>query len=206
VSGRVLDRLLTVAFAIVMAGQVALLVLAGVMVATLPVYLWQSSPWRAVLFTGGFLAALALLWLTHRRVSPTTAEETSRRPEINASRIPMSGSAGAVYMLQFLVWAVLSPAIGLFFAVLVGGAVLLLPLVFHLNRPGGGGVVGTLAGGAIGALCGLAALRGMALTSAPLTQVVIVSLCLGGLAGPLLVWHRSRREAPPSIKPYARHG
>ena len=50
------------------------------------------------------------------------------------SRIPITGSIGAVYTLQFVIWALVTPQIGLFYAILSGGGLLLLPVAFYVNR------------------------------------------------------------------------
>ncbi len=187
--------------ALLLALEVAVLVLVGGTALMFPYVLWQTSPFRAVLAVLGFAAVAAALWRSHRRESGVQPEHLPVNPQISLSRIPMSGAAGAIYMLQFVVWALCAPAVGLFYAALIAGALLLLPLVFYLNRPGRRPWAAGMAS-VLGMLCGLWVASVASAREFPRARLLEVAVAGGVLAAPALVWLRSRRRHV-SIAPYA---
>jgi hypothetical protein len=118
------------------------------------------------------------------------------------SRIPITGLPGALYLGQFLIWALATPAVGVLYVALLAGALLLLPLVFYLNRPGRGSASAVSAAGVLGAVSGLAVVTLVSVREFPFAGLFGVALIAGVLGAPILVWLRSRRQRV-SIAPYS---
>jgi hypothetical protein len=194
-----------VAFGLIMIGELFLLIVVGELLALVPYLLWQRSPFFAALVVLAFLSALSVLWRLHLTDRPAP-EPPSSGPQITMSRIPISGTAGTVYMTQFVVWALLSPAVGLFYAVLVSAAVLALPLIRYLHRPGHTGALAAAGAAVLGAACGALAVAGVTIEQAPLARILLVGVVGGVVAGPILLWLRSRPDREVSIAPYAHGG
>jgi hypothetical protein len=164
--------------------------------------MWQRSPLQgvlALLLFGAVGVGLVSSW--RREARP--ADHGDVHPGPSLSRIPITGSLGAVYMVQFVVWVLVAPQVGVFYAVLIGGGLLLLPVAYYMNRAPRHRTAGVALGGIAGVLCGLL------LTSAALSRVVPLAgifgvAVLAGVvgAGLLIVWRR--REAHPSIAPYSK--
>jgi hypothetical protein len=104
-------------------------------------------------------------------------------------------------MLQFLVWFLVTPEVGLFYAALLAGGLLLLPLIFYLNRPGRGSATAVSIGSILGMVCGLAVVALASSREFPLARLFALSLAAGLLAAPVLIWRRSR-QTHVSIAPY----
>jgi hypothetical protein len=198
----VVERILGVAFAILLALELAVLVIVGALVAWLPYFLWQRSPWRAMVAVLGLGAVGVALWKSHRRSAAAWSQLLpASGPEISVSHIPITGPVGALYMLQFLVWVLLVPAVGLVYAALVAGALLLLPLIHYMNRPGRSpSAVGL--GGLLGTLCGLAVATLVSMREFPLAGMFGIALVAGVVGAPVLIWLRSRQKHV-SIAPYS---
>ncbi len=196
-----MGRLLGVAFAILLVAEVGLLAVGLAGVAVFPYLLWQRSPIRAVIAAAVIIGAAVVVWRVHRRQGGDS-RDARLSPEISISRIPISGLPGAIYMLQFLVWALVTPAVGLFYAALIAGALLLLPIIFHLNRPGRGGASAVGAGALLGGLSGLAVVALVSFHEVPLAAVFMIALGAGILGAPILIWMRGRR-GHVSIAPYS---
>lgn len=194
--------LLLAAFALIMAGEIALLIVVGSLLALVPCLLWERSPLRAGFFVGVFVAALVLLWRLHR-AERLPAELPAGGPQITMSRIPISGTAGTVYMTQFLVWALLSPAVGLFYAFLLSGALLALPVIRYVHRPGRTGALPAVGAALLGGACGAAVVAGVSLEQAPLGRILLAGVLGGAVAGPVLLWIRTRARPQVTIAPYA---
>ena len=197
-----MQRLLGLAFAILLALELALLVVVVGVLALFPYLLWQRSPLRAVLAVPGLAVVAVALWRAHRADAAVSSQALPAHPGISISHIPISGVPGAIYMLQFLVWALVTPAVGLFYAALIAGALFLLPLIFYLNRPGRGSASAVGTGAVLGALCGLAVVAFVSFREVPLTGVFAAALAAGVLGAPILIWVRSRRDHV-SIAPYS---
>ena len=196
----VMEKLLGVAFAILLALELTLLVMAASLVVMLPYLLWQRSPWRAVLAVLGLAGVGIALWRSHRRVTVSPPFPASG-PEISISRIPITGAVGAIYMVQFLVWVLVEPAVGLVYAALIAGGLLLLPLILYVNRPGRSASAVSI-GALLGALCGMALVSFVSLRELPIAGIFGVAVVAGVLAAPVLIWHRSQQKHV-SIAPYS---
>jgi hypothetical protein len=194
-----------VAFGLIMIGELFLLIIVGQLLALVPYLLWERSPLLAALLVLAFVGALAVLWRLHR-ANRSATEPPSSGPQITMSRIHIGGTAGTVYMIQFVVWALLSPAVGLFYAVLVSAAVLALPLISYIHRPGRTGVLAAAGAAVLGAACGALAVAVVTIEQAPLARILSVGLVGGVIAGPILLWLRSRADRELSIAPYAGNG
>ena len=197
-----MQRLLGVAFAILLAAELSLLVVVLGLLAVFPYLLWQRSPLRATLAVLGLAIVGVALWRAHHADTAASSQELPGHPEISISHISISGAPGAIYMLQFLVWALVTPAVGFFDAALIAGALLLLPLIFYLNQPGRGSASAVGVGGVLGALCGLAVVAFVSFRELPLAGVFLIALAAGILGAPMLIWLRSRRRHV-SIAPYS---
>jgi len=196
--------LLLAAFALIMAGEIALLIVVGSLLALVPYLLWERSPLWAILVVAVFVATLLVLWLLHRAESPTV-ERVSGGPQITLSRIPVSGTAGLVYMTQFLVWALLSPAVGVLYALLLSGALLARRVVRYMHRPGRPGYRAAAGAALLGGFCGVA-VAGASIEQAPLGRILLAGVLGGAVAAPILLWIRSRARPGVTIAPYANNG
>ena len=194
-----MGRLLGVAFAILIAVEIALLVIVTGLMAMLVELLWNRSPFMACTLVLILILAAVAFWRSRRNEAASAAGVHSG---ISVSRIPITGAAGAIYMLQFLVWAVLEPAVGLFYAALIAGAVLLLPVAFYVNRRRVGGAGSAGAGGLLGLLCGLAFFGLASSREIPLAKLFPIALAAGVVGAGVLVWSRSKGKHTPSIAPY----
>jgi hypothetical protein len=191
-------RLLGLAFAALLVGELTLLAVVVGLLAYLPYLLWQSSPVRAVLALLGLACVIGALWRAHQAQARAASQRLPGPPEISISRIPITGAPGALYMLQFLVWALVTPSVGFLYAALLAGALLVFPVVVFVNRPGRRRSVG---GALLGALTGLAVVSFVSFREVPIMGVFGVALGTGLVAGPCLIWMRSRRSQV-SIAPY----
>ena len=197
-----MHRLLGVAFAILLALELAVLTTAvWLLLHSFPL-LWASSPWRAVVAVLGLFVIGAVIWKTHR-AGAVSVEVPASGPQITFSRIPVTGVPGALFMLQFLVWALLIPAVGLFYTALLAGAFLLLPVIFFVNRPGQGGASAVGLGGLVGALAGIGAAAVIAFRQVPLAGLFLLAFIAGLAGAPVLIWLRSPPRHP-SIAVYNR--
>jgi len=194
-----MGRLLGLVFAVLLACEVALGVVVLALMTTVIGALWDRNPWFCGLVVGVIVLSTVAFWRS--RGARPNSELGSPHPGISISRIPITGGAGAVYMLQFVVWALFAPAVGLLYAALVAGGILLLPVVFYLNRRQVGGAVNVSAGAMLGLLCGLA-FMGLALSRRfPFASFFSISVVAGVVAAGALIWHR-RRSTHVSIAPF----
>ena len=192
-------RLLGLAFAVLVVGELTLLAVVVSLLAYLPYLLWRDSPLRAVFALLGLACVIGALWRAHRAQVQAAPQRLPGPPEISISHIPITGAPGALYMLQFLVWALVTPSVGFLYAALLAGALLVLPVVVFANRPGRRRSVG---GALLGALTGLAVVSFVSFREVPIMGIFGVALATGLVAGPCLIWVRSRR-GQVSIAPYA---
>jgi hypothetical protein len=160
--------------------------------------MWLRSPLQgilAVLLFAVVAAGLVRAWRRER----SSAATTEVHPGPSVSRIPITGSMGAVYMLQFVIWALVIPQVTLLYAVLLGGGVLLVPVAFYFNRPHGAapGRVGVVAG--MGAMCGLLVVSAVTAREVP-SAALFGAAVLSGVAGAVLLIVRRRHEGHPSIR------
>ena len=195
-----MQKLLAIVFAVLLAMELALLVVVAGVVATFPVLMWERNPLSAILAVAGLVVVAVGLWRAHRTDTAVTVPRV--HPGISFSRIPISGVPGALFMLQFLVWVLVTPAVGLFYAALIGGGLLLVPLIAYANRPGRGSVPAASTGAVLGALCGLALVAYVSLREFPLAALFAVALAAGVLGAPILIWLRGRARRD-SIAPYS---
>ena len=193
--------LMAVAFAILLCFELALLVVALSLTLLFPYVLWQRSPLEGGIAAVGLVAVAVALWRSHR---VARGEALQVNPQISISHIPISGPVGAIYMLQFLVWVLVAPEIGLLYAALIGAAILLLPVVFYINKPGREPWA-TGVGGLLGMLCGLVVFTLVSVRQLPLARLFLVAIAAGVIAAPLLIWLRSR-QGHVSIAPYSESG
>ena len=197
-----MEKLLAIAFAIILAGELALLGVGLVSLVAFACLLWSRSPWMAALAVLVGVAVAVWLWRSHRAPAPAPVQPSQVHPGISISTIPITGAPGALYMLQFLVWLLVTPAVGILYAVLLGGALLVLPLVFFVNRPGRHGLSTVAVWGVVGMLCGLALVAVGSVREFPLAWVFGFGLCAGVIGAPILIWWRGRTRTP-SIAPYS---
>jgi len=186
-----MNGLLAVAFAILIAIE---LIVVGVVVALVGMFvvaLWGRAPWAAILLASSLLGLLVWFWRAGRRDTPVSTGQV--HPSILMQRIPMSGAAGSMYMLQFLVWALVIPKVGLFYAVLIGGGLLLVPVAYYFNRPGRGGLAGVGGGALLGLLLGLAFFSVVSARQVPIMAIFGCAAVAGVLGAVLLIWRRSAK-------------
>ena len=119
---------------------------------------------------------------------------------INASKISISGVGGAIYMVQFLVWAFASPAVGIFYTALIGAGLLCAPVIYYLNRSEQRSIT-SLRGGVLGFLSGVAFLAVFSERGLHLAEVIVVC-ALGGAGLAVLLLKKHSRDGHPSVKPY----
>ena len=200
-----MQRLLGLAFAFLLACEIGLLVVVGSGVAMLPYLLWKRSPVRAGLCVVFLVGVIIWLWKSRHSEATLEPPTPATHPGISISRIPITGVPGTLYMLQFVVWVLVVPKVGLFFAALIGAALLLLPLGFYLHRPGRGSAASVSIASILGVLSGLAVAALVSAREFPAAGVFIVALVLGVLGAPALIWSRSRQEHT-SIAPYRSPG
>jgi Ca2+/Na+ antiporter len=197
-----IERLYALVFGMLVAVQAGIVIATTMLVVMFVGAMWERSPWRAV-------AAVVVLAVVIVGLFRAWRQETGAgvgiepHPGPSISRIPLSGSMGAVYLLQFLVWVLLIPGVGLFYLVLICGGVLLVPVVSYVNRSSRhraghvatGGVVTVIA---LLLLASIASAR--ELPAAALFGVAVV----GGVvaAAGLIMWRR--RQGHPTIAPYVK--
>jgi len=163
--------------------------------------MWQRSPVQGVLASllfGAVGFGLVWSWRRERRAG----DHGDVHPGPSISRIPIMGSMGAVYMLQFVIWALVTPQVGLLYAVLIGGGVLLLPVAYYVNRASRHQATGVALWGVVGVLCGLLVVSAALSRAVPVAGLFGVSSVLAGLVGAGILILRRRRETHPSIAPF----
>ncbi len=192
--------LLGVAFAILLALELGLLFVVVAVIANGAVIGWRDRPVTTVVLGLVLLLAGVGLWRSHRIGASAGPEPTGVHPGINFSHVPTSGAAGAIFMLQFVIWFVAAPAVGLLYAVLIAGGVALLPVAWYLNRRRAGVArvgLGSILGVVAAALCAsLVPFR-----HTPLAWILPIAVPAGVLGAGVLIWKRSN-EKHPSIAPY----
>jgi hypothetical protein len=191
--------LLGVAFAILIALELAVLaIVIGALAVFFPL-LWERSPAKAGVAVVVILLAVVAVWNSFRRQDATQVPAVHRG--ISVSRIPISGPIGAIYMLQFVVWAILTPAVGFFYAALLGGGLLLVPVAYYLNRPGRHEATHLGIGGILGLVSGLLFVGAVASQQTRLASLFTIAVIAGVLGAVALIWLR-RKPDHPSIAPY----
>jgi hypothetical protein len=193
-------------FALVAAGllviELGLAALGLVLAAEFVRAMWHRSPLQGVLALLLFGAViLGLVWSWRREQRP--ADHGDVHPGPSLSKIPITGSLGAVYMLQFVVWVLVAPQVGLFYAILIGGGLLLVPVAYYMNRAPRHRTTGVALGGIAGVVCGLLVTSAALSRKMPLASLFGVAV-LAGIIGAGLLILRRRREAHPSIAPYSK--
>jgi hypothetical protein len=197
---RVLDFLFALAAAGLLVIELGLAALGLVLTAEFIRAMWQRSPIQGVLACLLFGAVgFGLLWSWRRERS--AGDHGDVHPGPSMSRIPITGSMGAVYMLQFVIWALVTPQVGPFYAVLIGGGVLLVPVAHYVNRASRPQATGVALWGVVGLLCGLLVVSAAVSRAVPVAGLFGVSV-LAGLVGAGILSRRRRRETHPSIAPY----
>ncbi len=193
--------LLGVAFAILLALELVVLFVVITVIANGAVVGWRERPVTTVVLGLVVLLAGMGLWRSHRIRASAGPERNEVHPGINFSSVPTSGAAGAIFMLQFVIWFVAAPAVGALYAVLIAGGVVLLPVAWYVNRRRAGGVarvgLGSILGVVMAALCAsLVPFR-----HTPLAWILPFAVPAGVLGAAVLIWKRSN-EKHPSIAPY----
>jgi hypothetical protein len=118
---------------------------------------------------------------------------------ILVNKIPIEGIPGAIYMLQFLVWPIATPAVAGLYAALLAGGLLLAPAI-HLVHRNEQRSLTSLRGGAMGFLAGLVFLASFAEPHFHFPEIV-ASFAVAG-AG-FAAWLARRPQLSPiSIRPY----
>ena len=186
-----MNALLAVAFAILLAIELIVVGIVTALVGMFVVELWKRAPWQAILAAFTLIGLLLWFWRARRREPLVSTGQV--HPGILLQRIPMSGAAGAMYMLQFLVWALVTPRVGLLYAVLIGGGLLLVPVAHYVNRPGRGGLASVGGGGLLGLLLGLAFFSVVSARQVPIMSIFGLAAVAGILGAALLIWRRSAR-------------
>jgi hypothetical protein len=197
-----IEALYALAFAMLVAVQVGIVVATTGLVIMFVGILWERSPWRAV--AAIILLAVVILSLVRAWRHETGANVSGEpHPGPSISRIPLSGSMGAVYLLQFLIWALLIPGVGLFYLVLICGGVLLVPVVSYVNRSSRQRAGHVAAAGLLAVIACL--LLASIASSRELPAGWLFGSALGGgvlTAAGLVIWRR--RQTHPSIAPYVK--
>ncbi len=189
--------LFTLAVAGLLVFELGLAALGVVLVGEFVRAMWLRSAWQGILASLLFvLVAVGLVraW-RHERLA---ASDNGVHPGPSMSRIPISGSIGAVYMLQFVIWVLVVPAVGLFYAVLIGGGLLLLPVAFYFNHAGGREASRAAVGGVVGLLCGLLVVSVAAARVLPTAGLFGIAV-VGGIIGAAIMIRRGRRDSHPSL-------
>ena len=196
-----MQKLLGLVFAALLAAELALLVVVLGVIAMFPFLLWQRNPLSAFLAVLGSAVVAFALWRSYR-ADTAAASGPPVHPGISLSRIPIAGVPGALYMLQFAVWVLVTPEVGLLYAALIAGGLLLVPLIAYANRPGRGSVPAASTGAVLGALSGLAVVAFVSVREVPLAFLFMVALAAGVLGAPIVIWLRGRQRGV-SIAPYS---
>jgi len=110
-----MNALLAVAFAILLAMELVVVGVVAALVGMLVVALWERAPWAAIAVACTLIGSLLWFWKARRQEAPVSTGQV--HPGILLQRIPMSGAAGSMYMVQFLVWALVIPRVALGYAV-----------------------------------------------------------------------------------------
>ncbi len=185
------DALLAVAFGVLLAIELIAVAIVTGLVGMLIMLLWERSPWMGTGAAAGLVACLIWFWQNRRREVAQAAPGQVHRG-ILLDRIPVSGAAGSMYMLQFLVWALASPVVGLGFAVLIAAGLLLVPVAHHYNRPRKDGLIRVGGAGALGAIFGLGFFLVASARQVPLTAMFGAATAAGTLGAAVLIWRRSK--------------
>ncbi len=193
--------LLGVAFAILLALELVLLFLVVAVIANGAAVGWRDRPVTTVVLGLVLLLAGVGLWRSHRIGASAGPELAGLHPGINFSRVPTSGAAGAIFMLQFVIWFVAAPAVGLLYAVLIAGGLALLPVAWYLNRRRAGGVARVGLGSILGVVAALLCASLVPFRHTPLAWILPIAVPAGVLGAGVLIWKRSD-EKHPSIAPY----
>ena len=196
----VIERLYALVFAMLVAVQAGIVIATSVLVVMFVGVTWERSPWRAVVAVtvlGVVIVGLFRAW-RHETGAGVTSEP---HPGPSMSRIPLSGSMGAVYLLQFFVWALLIPGVGLFYLVLICGGVLLVPVVSYVNRSSRERAGHVAASGLVTLIALLLLVSVASARELPAAALFGVAL-VGGVitAAGLVIWRR--RQGHPTIAPY----
>jgi len=197
-----MERLLGVVFAILIVIELALVALSMGLLGFFVQAMWHRNPWLTslgvvLLLAGGFRV------VSRRRAvpAPPPAELPPVHPGISIHHIPISGVPGAIYMVQFLVWALVAPAVGIFYAALIAGGLLLVPLAYVVNRPGTASR-SILALGVLAFMLALGYVAHVSDEALPSGGLFGVSVVAGFVAAAVLVWWRSRAREQLTLKSY----
>lgn len=192
--------LLSLVVALLLALELVLLFVVIILIANGAVVGWRQYPVTTAALAFVLVLSGAGLWRSHRVAQPSRPEPTAVHPGINFSRLPTTGAGGSIFMLQFVIWLVVAPAVGLLYAILIAGGLALLPVAWYLNRRRGGVArvgLGSILGVVAAALwASIVPFRHTALAS-----ILPIAVPAGVLGAGILIWKRSRDEHP-SIAPY----
>ncbi len=186
------DALLAVAFGVLLAIELIAVAIVTGLVGLLIVLLWERSPWIATAAAAGLIGCLIWFWRNRGREVAEAAPGQVHRG-ILLDRIPVSGAAGSMYMLQFLVWALASPVVGVGFAVLIAAGILLVPVAYHYNRPRKDGLVRVGGAGALGAIFGLGFFLVVSARQVPFAAMFGAATAAGTLGAVVLLWRRAKQ-------------
>ncbi len=159
--------------------------------------MWERSAIQgtlAFLLFVGVAFALVRSWRRER----LAASDDGVHPGPSMSRIPISGSMGAVYMLQSVIWVLVAPEVGLFYGALIGGGLLLLPVAYYVNRASRRQASHVAVGGLIGVLTGLLVASAVSSRQVPAAGLFGLAVLAGVVGGAFLIVRR-RRQTHPSI-------
>ncbi len=104
-------------------------------------------------------------------------------------------------MLQFLVWPLATPAVAVFYAVLLAAGLFLAPAIHFVNKTEQRSLT-SLRGGVMGFLAGLALLASVAEPRFHFPEIIAALAAAGGGFAFLLARFQPHRQ-PLSIRPYA---
>jgi hypothetical protein len=194
-----LERLFVTIFVILAAIQVGIAVATTVCVAMFIDLLWERSPVRAVIAIVGLIVVILGLVRSWRREGG--GDHGDVHPGPSMSRIPLSGSMGGIYLLQFLVWALVIPGVGIFYLILLAGGLLFVPVVIYANRSSRRRAGQLASGGLAVVICALLAVSVAAARELALAGLFGMAVLGGVMAGAALVALR-RRQKHPTIAQY----
>ncbi len=192
---------LGVVFAILLALELSLVVAVVILLIDGAVVGWERSPVTTVLVGLALALAGVGLYRSARVRVAGSSGGTDVHSGINFSRVPVSGAGGAIFMLQFVIWVVLAPEVGLLYAVLIAGGVALLPVAFYVNRRHGRGLASVGLGTVLGVVAALMWVSVASFRHTPLAWILPVAVPAGVLGAGLLVWKHSG-DRHVSIAPY----
>jgi hypothetical protein len=192
--------ILSPVFALLVAFELVIVIVVVIVIANGAVVGWTESPGTTVALALVLLLSVVGLWRSHMAATANTAEPTAVHPGINFSRVPTTGAGGAIFMLQFVVWLVVAPAVGVLYGILIAGGLALLPVAWYVNRRRSG-VAKVGIGSVLGVLAAALYASIVPFRQTPLAWIVPVAVPAGVLGAGLLIWKRSG-EKHPSIAPY----